>query len=154
MKNKKFGYKVEIASICTNSEYSIEESSEWSESFDNFFKKITKTKKYPDIVSDVDFNIGHPVYLVWIEYSTGDSFGYSSRGRTESIGIFTDKQTANELIKALEDFNKKIENYDDKYKFYCKTSDGQEFLYQHAPWAGYFEYLDEIHCEHTVISEE
>ena len=68
-------------------------------------------------------------------------------------------QRAKELEKAIVDLNRKCqlgefdncENWDDTYKFYFKTSDGQEFKYGHCPWYGYFESLSNVYVEEAVM---
>ena len=151
----KFGYAVEIDSVCVYSESSDEKFGSWSESYNNEFKKITKTNEYPDIVTNIDFQIGETAFLVWVEYSRGNSFGCADREGTEIIGLFKSKEVAQELINAIEyhDRNDDERTWDERYKFYHKTSDGQEFSYGFVPWAGYFEYLDEIHCEEVCIEK-
>lgn len=150
----KFGYKVEIDSYCDHYDYPEEEYGSWSASYTNYFKKVTKTKHYPDVVSDIDFQVGQKCFLVWIEWSSGNSFGYSDRCSTEAIGIFKDEQSARELVKAIEDSSVQYDaETDSRYRFYCKTSDGQEFEYGFAPWFGYFERLDEVHLERIIIEK-
>lgn len=149
----KFGYAVELDKTVVHSESSSEPYGDWSESCENSFVSISKNPKYPDVVSDHDFKHGEKCFVVWAEYSYGDSFGHSNRGSTEVIGVFKNKEVAEELKKALLNFDsdKPGKNSEDRYKFDYTTSDGQKFHYGFVPWSGYFESLDEIHIEETSM---
>ncbi len=152
----KHGYKVKIDTRCDYYERSDEEYGPWHGSYSNYFKGVTKSDLSVDVVSDIDIKPGEICYLVWIEYSSGDSFGIGDRECTEVIGIFKDEQSAKELAKSIEEHDNDDENrtWDEKYGFYCKTSDGQEFKYGCAPWTGYFETLEEVHIETVVMGGE
>lgn len=149
MSERKFGYKVSYeqngGQIGPNERYG-----EWSASYSNSVKDVHIDPKYPDIASIHEFKPADVAFLVWVEYSTGDSFGRADRGSVESIGLFKDEATANELVAAL---NKppKSKNDEDKYKFKHTTSDGQTFEYTWVPWGGYFESLEEVYCQPVVI---
>lgn len=153
-KNSKFGYGVDIDKICTHSESSDEPYGYWHQSYSNTFQSISKGGTYPDVVSTHDLNKGDKAFVVWVEYSHGDSFGHSDRGNVEVVGVFTDKAIAEELKAALIDYEKHKpgKQWDDRYRFHFKTSDGQEFNYGFVPWSGYFEHLDDVHIQETQIS--
>ena len=157
---EKFGYKVSINQYQDSYSNERDENGDsveygWHESsHSNSFSRITKVDKggYPDIVSDFDFKKGDDVFVVWFEYSTGDSFGSSYRGSIEAVGVFKDKVCAKELRDAIEAFTKNSDaNTMNSYKFECETSDGQKFEYGFAPWVGYFETLEDVHIESTEI---
>jgi hypothetical protein len=151
----KFGYKVELDSICTYSHREPEEWGSYEEHYQNSFVKIAKGGKYPDVLSDFDFKVGDDVYVVWYEYSTGDSFGRSERACKYAMGVFKDLAPAKELKRAIEGFTKdRTTQSEDHYRFYCKTSDGQEFEEGFASWVGYFESLEGVHIETTEITAE
>lgn len=156
---KKFGYEVKIGSRCENEIESDEEFGSWERYYENWFEKISKAKDVPDVVSDFDFQKGETCYVVWAEYNSGDSFGTAENENVEVVGVFKDKKCAKELEKAIIDLNHKYqhgdfancENWEDKYKFYFKTSDGQEFKYGHCPWYGYFYDLQNVYVEEVVM---
>lgn len=139
-----FGYKVEINSYCDVNERSDEEWGEWRKEFSNDFGYIIKTNKYPDIVSSLDIPSGTECFVVWAEWSDGDSFGRSVRGNTEALGIFLDVSVAKEFIDVL---YQKHEEYE-PVEFL--TSDGQSHKINKG-WDGYFESLDDLNISNTVM---
>lgn len=152
-----FGYKVEINQYCTHSEYSNEQFGSWSVSYDNTFQHIRKKKgneEYPDIVSSIDFAPGDQVYVVWLEYSTGDSFGHSYRGRVEPIAVFNNYKDAESLKKLIEKPEFKENDLDKGIYIQLITFeslDGQTLDIGASPWTGYFETLEEVHIEPTTM---
>lgn len=156
---KKFGYTVKIEQRCENEIESDEEFGSWERYYENWFESISKAKDVPDVVSDFDIQKGETCYVVWVEYNSGNSFGTAENENVEVVGVFRDKKCAKELEKAIVDLNRKCqlgefdncENWDDTYKFYFKTSDGQEFKYGHCPWYGYFESLSNVYVEEAVM---
>lgn len=139
----KFGYKVEINP----------DADSYDRLYKNEFERVLKTKGYPDIVSDIDFQVGQECFLVWIEYITGYSLYWEDKNRFESIGIFKYKETAKELVEAIKQSQVTYDN-SGKFDFYYKTKDGQEFNYGCAPWLGEFERLAEVHLESITIEKE
>lgn len=162
MKKNKFGYKVDIGQECENEIEADEEYGSWERSYSNWFEKISKTKGVPDVVSDFDIQPGETCYVVWVEYSSGNSFGTAENENVEAVGVFKDKECARQLEKAIVDLNHKnrrgefdnCENWDDTYKFYFKTSDGQEFKYGHCPWYEYFDTLENVYVEECEMKEK
>lgn len=144
---KLYGYDVDICQICINSEYSETDSEYsgdylWYESYDNFLGSITpNTSGYPDVVSTLKLAKRGTYYLVWLEYSTGDSFGTSNKGSTLACGIFQDFKSANQLKKAIEDYSH--EDYCENSPIKLITSDGQEFEIYDC-WTDYFGGLDNV----------
>ena len=137
-----FGYKVEINSTCTESYRSDEEWGDWSSDNSNYFKQVTKTDAYPDITSSLDIKEGELCFVVWAEWSSGDSFGTAYDGNTEALAIFTD-------VKSAKEFQEKVLN-SEEYSVKFTTPDGQVHNVR-CPWTGYFEELTEIHIEQTVL---
>ena len=137
-----FGYKVEINSICTESYRSEEEWGSWSSQYSNYFEDVTKTDTYPDITSSLDIKEGELCFVVWAEWSSGDSFGTAYDGNTEALAIFTD-------VQSVKEFKEKVLN-NGEYSIKFTTSDGQIHDVR-CPWTGYFETLTGIHIEQTTI---
>lgn len=138
-----FGYHVTINSTCYESNWSGERYGEWSESWNHKIdRKVTKCSSgdVPDVVSSLDIPIGSSALVVWAIYSSGDSFGRASMGRTEILGIFLDMKSANELMHYVVD-NKKSDSIK------LTTSDGQVFKMNYVPWHGYFESLDSVEID-------
>lgn len=161
MKKNKFGYKVDIGQRCEKDIEASKKYGHWERSYSNTFQKISKSKTddVPDAVSDFDIQLCETCYVVWVEYSSGNSFGMAENENVEVVGVFKDKECARQLEKAIEEQNQAYrrgelafgESWEDKNKFYCKTSDGQEFQYGFCPWYGYFEVLENVYVEEAVM---
>lgn len=145
------GYKVLISGECTNSYSSDEEYGEWSASYSNSFNLIRRKKsdeEYPDLVSSLDIPAGDDVFVVWVEYSSGDSFGYGQNQYTEAVGVFKDYDAAVELRDAIEPTRHGDFPFDGaRIKYTAK--DGQNIDVYYGTWTGYFENLETIHIEKT-----
>ena len=138
-----FGYHVTVNSTCYESNWSGERYGEWSESWNHKIdRKVTKCSDgdIPEVVSSLDIPSGSNALVVWAIYSSGDSFGRASMGRTEILGIFLDMKSANELMHYVVD-NKKSDSIK------LTTSDGQVFKMKYVPWHGYFESLDSVEID-------
>lgn len=146
----KFGYGVEIRQTCVHSERSPEQYGDWSEAYDNRLSDIArKGAEYPDVVCDFDIPVGEDAWVVWIEWSSGDSFGWGDNAYTDVMGIFRKQD-----YDSAESLKRQIENHgaDEKYNFSYKfeTPDGQKFE-GHASWKGYFERLSNVHIEKVTV---
>lgn len=160
MKKNKFGYKVDISQQCEKDIEASKKYGHWERSYSNSFEKIsTQAKGIPDGVSDFDIQPGETCYVVWLEYSSGNSFGMAENENIEVVGVFKDKKCAKELEQVIKKQNQAYrqgdfafgESWEDMHKFYCKTSDGQEFQYGFCPWYGYFEVLENVYVEEAVM---
>lgn len=145
-----FGYRFSIDQTCTNSYHSGEQWGEWSESYVNRSDAyIRKENKYPDVVCPYKLDSGDSAFVVWVEYSTGDSFGHGERNATETIAMFKD-------IKAALDLKNKLEKHakDEGYEYDLQCLDGQNIKSGFASWKGYFDHLDEVHVTPVVLLED
>lgn len=98
-------------------------------------------KDYHDICVPFDVVPGKDYYLVWAQYTTGDSFGYDG-GWSEFVDLFQTEEKAESARVCLDDVS-------------CQTylrDDGTE-IHIYRPWAGYFESLDRLEIE-TVRLED
>lgn len=95
---------------------------------------MEKTSEYPDVTSKFDIPSGSNAIVVWVEWSSGDSFGSHYAGSSEAVGIFTDIKAAKELKQHIE-----TKDWDKEPQLSFATSDGQEFNIGFAGWVGYFE---------------
>lgn len=154
------GFLVEFESDCIESERETDENGDyvqygsWSEVYtNNIVPRVIKDPKFPDVTSTLDIERGEKAFVVWVEYSTGDSFGHSSRSGTEAIAIFKDYVVAKELADAIEGHkpDRDISDWDNKYKLKLKTSDGQEFDIYTGSWHDYFGGLDEVHVDEVLV---
>ena len=153
MSTTQHGYKVLINSVCEESQHSNEAYGDWYERFSNSFSYIRRDNndKYPDVNSIHNIPVGAECVVVWLEYSSGDSFGHSDRGSTEVVGVFPysglgDAQAVREALLGKANYK--------GYEFNFEAADGQTFHYGFALWRGYFETLDEVHVETTTMVGE
>ena len=135
-----YGYKININRYCDESHESEEQYGDWSSSYSNSFDSVKQISKYPDLVSVEKLKIGDSVFVVWCEWSSGDSFGNSYCGNTEGVAIFSKEEDALGLSDAI---------YKKRKDF--KASTGQVFGFIGAPWSGYFEKLEEVHISSAVL---
>ncbi len=154
-----FGYEVAIAKYCTNSQYSDEAFGDWSEVWSNTFTSVSRLgadqePNYWDnekITSDLDIAVGERCHVVWVEYSTGDSFGYSSYGGVMPIAIFKDEAAA---ISMAEDIRAEKYGSAEKYLHIYSALDGQEIKLYAGTWTGHFEQLENVNVSSTIMQEE
>lgn len=145
-----YGYMVEIKQSCIEDYHDGQPYGEWGSEYSNSFggiRQATKDDKYPTIFAPFEAKRGEDVFVVWYEYSTGDSFGHSTRGSTDVAGVFKDLESAKSLKKAIE--NHKEE--EGSFSFEHTTPDGQK-IELCASWTGYFEHLENVHIECVEVS--
>lgn len=144
-----YGYAVEVHKTCTHNEHSSEPYGEWKESYDNRLDSVArKSKEYPDVTSIHDIPEGEDAWVVWIEWSSGDSFGWADYGCTDVIGIFRkqDYHAAEELAEQIRTKTKK----DGGFAYQFHTSDGQTFT-GCASWIGYFDSLENVNIDRVCV---
>ena len=138
---------VKIKSVCTHSEGPDEAYGPWESSHINTFKYVTRDCNRDDFLEsvpiDFEYNNRDEVYVIWAEYSTGDSFGMASCGSTEVVHIFKNYDLALKAVEAL-----KTKNCGLPVEF---ESDSGKVITYCRPWIGYFESLDEIHLETAYV---
>jgi hypothetical protein len=76
---------------------------------------------------EADIQIGQVVYLVWAQYSTGDSFG-NDGGQYELLEVCLTREAA-----------------EDRKEHYEGVTDFS------VPWSGYFEHLDFVKVQGLVV---
>ena len=142
MTSKMFGYQVTITQTLIREWASNEAYGSWSAEYSNSFIRISKADRLPDITSSIDVSTGDKCIVVWAEWSSGDSFGSSSRSNVEPLAIFTDEVSAEVFVQILK--------HTRKYSKRIITPDNQDHNIN-CGWVGYFEALDDIHIEHTIM---
>lgn len=95
---------------------------------------IVEKDGYDTLGVEEDISSGDTIYLVWAEYTTGDSFGRDA-GNYELLEVFTDAQAACDRVAYWEN----ISDYS-------------------VPWIGHFESLDGVHVttlevQHSMNTE-
>lgn len=105
---------------------------------------VFPNEQYSDISVPYNPEKDTDYYLLYVVYSTGDSFGHDSGNNVEYIGLYTE----DELHIAKEN-ERRIEAHDQKKKGNLKLlvpNKNTEFDI-FVPWHGYFESLDYIEIE-------
>jgi len=96
---------------------------------------------------------GKNVFVVWLVYSTGDSFGHDENAYAEGLGVYTTYEEAEEVRQLiLDDYAK---GYD-----YGSVSSGKsgnqvtlpsgQVLYT-GSWKGYFESLTDVYIDEATV---
>ena len=138
--------KVEIEGMVIGSYDDGKEYGEWHESWEHSFTGIELCKDdYPDLIALEEYEPGDPVYIVWAEYSQGDSFGWANRGRTEILIALKNLEDAKRVQKLAMLFKP------EGYVYYFPFEFGKHTAEIYCPWLGYFEQLDEIHIDKAYI---
>jgi hypothetical protein len=89
---------------------------------------------------------GRTYYLVWADYSTGDSFGYDDN-MVEFIDLFINKSLAEKAVVALSEEREEYtpESYSRTY-----LREGLTYITTHVPWVGSFERLNSINITEVI----
>jgi hypothetical protein len=139
---------VRINDICTHSYREDRDWGHWEETYMNNLESVSldKDRAYYSESVPVDFEVakGDIVYVLWAEYSTGDSFGRGVRNATDIVHVFKDENKAWDAYRLLMDVGEK----DRSGKFVSDT--GKEVPY-YCPWLGYFEELDALHVDTAIV---
>ena len=104
-------------------------------------------RQIQELLKEVERLKKSEAFVVWVEWSTGDSFGHGERCRTEVLGLFKSYDDAEVLKDAIEASSNKYDRRgyeNDGAAYWVKTPDGQIFTSGWAPWLGYFESLDSV----------
>lgn len=111
---------------------------------------LTKTDRFDEEEFDVmfDANVGDDVYVLYMTYSSGDSFGHSD-GNHETIWVFKDPILAYNAKDKYTNKSKK-DSLDNKWTVECKV-DGGQMLKLSNPAAGYFENMSDCDVQHFKI---
>ena len=107
-----------------------------------------------EVVSELDLPSGSDAWIVWVVWSSGDSFGWATNRHVEVLAIFDHEWYANAFAEYVrnEDYesnNSFLGGTDNPFDF--KSEDGQEFKYDYIPWDGYFESLEAVHVDKMQI---
>lgn len=155
-------FVVDIVSFQVSSHREPEEYGSWSSEYQNKFNSVSLSDKssYRSTSAFKDAKIGDVVFVVWAEYSTGDSFGHAASGSIDIIDVFSDVKLANALknqlktegvIKDKYGREKRPDWQNSSIKY--KNQDGIEITYNRS-WLGYFESLDEIHISTALVGPD
>jgi len=135
------GFKTKIESKLVNAKYDDPYQDEWYENHEP--DVISIEDQSPDVVTLIgNYQSGDTVYLVWVEYTYGDSFGYYHCAGVESIAVFKQLNFAKDLQAHI------IENDDSKGFI---SGDGQLIHIPSHLWNGYFEHLENVYVSEVKI---
>lgn len=87
------------------------------------------------IVVGADVKAGDTVYILWAQYSTGDSF-HNEYGRYDMIAGFVSSEVAQDNARRARNSRLSRDNHTG-WDMNIKLDDGTTFNY-HIPWLGYF----------------
>lgn len=104
----------------------------------------------PDVLIGADVNVGDIVYIVWAEYSTGDSFG-NDGGVVEYIAAFVSETKAWNCQRYIQNTGNRSHGGRTK-PYEIELEDGTKQVLS-CPWHGYFEHLEDVHVTEIIIEE-
>lgn len=95
-----------------------------------------------------DCEVGDKVYVVWADYTTGDTFGSDSA--VEFLAAFKSKTHA---LRCVDKATHKTDS--DNYTSWDieVTLDEGEKYQVHIPWLGYFEHLKQVNITEVTVTE-
>lgn len=99
------------------------------------------------IVVGAEVKPGDTVYVLWAEYSTGDTF-HSESGCYEVIAGFVSEELAEKNAQQA-----RLRRLDQNYSGWnmdIELDDGTMFGY-FIPWLGYFERLEQVHVDSVIV---
>lgn len=95
---------------------------------------------------------GEYYFIVYVNYTTGDSFNPNSDMRTEVIDLYDVKskdiaiETAKEIRRHYKERKKESE------PLLVKMGNGKDMVLRSPPWFGYFEKLDEVVVRSVMLT--
>lgn len=101
---------------------------------------------YSDPVIEIDAEVGDTVYVVVVDYSTGDTFGRDG-GYYQVLDVFTSDEDAVKLRQLAEDYD------NGGYRVYSNELAYKGKKY-YASWIGYFECTNEIAIWECTVRDE
>jgi len=136
---------------CEISHYRDEkEYCEWRSEYDFCVKgvSITHKKEYDEEKYSLpDIKIGDVVFVLYMIYSSGDSFG-SSTGNGEILWVFKDAELGE---KAKAKFEAENDSCDPKFSIEIETDEGTTFKMSN-PAAGYFKNMAAVRLDTFLVS--
>lgn len=129
--------------------HSGEQYGEWRESWENTFLGVEVVPSGGDVFT-LDGNMmgGDDIYIVWVEWSSGDSFGNSDKGDVEVVASFKNRATAEALEKAIYKGSGKGKY---SFKFQIDKDNPKSCIDVYEAWEGYFESLDNVYIEKVTV---
>lgn len=136
---------------CTHSHREPEEYGNWREEYDFRVKGVSLTSRdrwgEEKLGCLVDVKAGDPVFVLYMTYDTGDTFGRAS-GKGEIIWAFKDSALA---MKAKAQWEEENNKRDPEFSIEFEV-DGGEKVRQSNPAAGYFENVGYIEVDTFIVN--
>lgn len=136
-------------------------NNEWQSQYEiqvNSVQRNSSPMQRVDLVSKLELNPGDEVFLVWAEYSEGDSLGWAKNSGFEALAIFTDIDSAQTFAQTIGLMNDKFlklaqtEMTDVKWKPAKITClDGQLLTLDNVPWNQQFANLDVVKFDRFTL---
>jgi len=130
---------------------------------------LVKTDDYPDLVPCFAVETGDAVYLVYLVYSTGDSFSHSENGCINFVDVFKTREKAEHVAQCIREHNSWYKGmhenwkpmtaeqrktlgkkYNSEYTIELVREDGS-INSESAGWNGYFDHLSYIEVTEFVV---
>lgn len=127
--------------------------------------------KYPDVTACFPVPEGTTVYLLYLVYSTGDSFGHDEDGRIAFVDVWTTREKAEAaatIVREHADWYKGVntrwspmtkeerlkyeKKFDNAYQVTVIRENGEP-LQTYASWNGYFESVSYIEVASFVVNQ-
>ncbi len=143
---------IQYRNPCTHRDQSPEQFGDWSESYDHELVRAYRTPDTKESLHDKelftvqDLNPTNLVYVVWLTYTSGDSFG-SSTGNLSICHCSSSLEKAQKIKKLIEEANTE--------EYYVEFQDdlGNPVKYAN-PLFGYFEHLETIDITPMILQQE
>lgn len=91
--------------------------------------------------------IGCNVFVVYVIWSTGDSFSHSSHAYAEGVGIYATHEEAEDVKKLIwDEYNEGDKDYSNNF---VMLPSGQKL--STSAWKGYFESLNDVVIEEATV---
>lgn len=130
-----------------DSHHEPEDFGSWWETNDRTYHyAYISDREYGSHPIDFPVNVGDTVYLLYVTYSAGDSFG-NSTGNVEEVWVFNDADSAEKARLIIEkDYETNKDNFNNLYIGLSRP------IYT-GTWKGYFESLESVTVVPLVIKE-
>lgn len=142
---------VQYSEICTHSEREDAEWGSWSEEYDFSVRGVSLSSRdrwnEEKFNLDIEVNAGEPVFVLYMTYSTGDTFGRAS-GKGEVLWVFKDADTAKAALDLWKEENDKR---DPEYSVKFEDDTGRVIQLSN-PASGYFENLGYLDLQTFLVN--
>lgn len=122
--------------------------------WDAQYLKAVSDQESWDVIAPWDLKAGESALVVYVIYSTGDSFGRSECGSVEVIDVFKTTELAQACIGAVRKTDRRYPAPGSKGLDSAKwvREDNSMGKLEYTPWNGYFECLEDVRCELLTVT--